>query len=49
MTSCYSCYPFTKQEVDTNTKMARIMYTTGEVEELDLDEIARDMHMHMHF
>ncbi|KAG1671459.1 hypothetical protein FOA52_003117 [Chlamydomonas sp. UWO 241] len=33
------------QEVNVDTKLARIMYTTGEAEELDLDEIARDMHM----
>mmetsp|Transcript_10848 Transcript_10848/g.32236 ORF Transcript_10848/g.32236 Transcript_10848/m.32236 type:complete len:338 (-) Transcript_10848:303-1316(-) len=33
------------QEVNVDTKMARIMYITGESEELNLDEIARDMHM----
>jgi len=33
------------QGVDTAAKKARIMYATGEVEELDLNEIARDQHM----
>lgn len=33
------------QDVNVDTKIARIVYTTGDVEELDLDEIARDMHM----
>eukprot|EP00955_Chlamydomonas_euryale_P038556 351135-Chlamydomonas_euryale.AAC.5 len=33
------------RQVNVDTKMARIMYITGESEELNLDEIARDMHM----
>ncbi|GAX73109.1 hypothetical protein CEUSTIGMA_g562.t1 [Chlamydomonas eustigma] len=33
------------QHVNMDTKMSRIMYMTGELEELDLAEIARDMHM----
>mmetsp|Transcript_13668 Transcript_13668/g.29330 ORF Transcript_13668/g.29330 Transcript_13668/m.29330 type:complete len:420 (-) Transcript_13668:692-1951(-) len=33
------------QEVSMDTKMARIVYTTGEVENLNLEEIAKEMHM----
>ena len=33
------------QDVDVAKKTAQIVYTTGEVEELNLDEIASDMHM----
>lgn len=33
------------QDVHIDTKMATIVYTTGEVETLNLEEIARDMHM----
>lgn len=37
--------PVLMQDVHIDTKMATIVYTTGEVETLNLEEIARDMHM----
>ena len=40
-----SWYLIEIQGVDTEAKKARIMYATGEVEELELDDIARDKHM----
>eukprot|EP00192_Tetraselmis_astigmatica_P025441 CAMPEP_0117655924 /NCGR_PEP_ID=MMETSP0804-20121206/4533_1 /TAXON_ID=1074897 /ORGANISM="Tetraselmis astigmatica, Strain CCMP880" /LENGTH=280 /DNA_ID=CAMNT_0005462297 /DNA_START=44 /DNA_END=886 /DNA_ORIENTATION=+ len=38
-------YVITIHEVNPATKTAQIMYTTGETEELDLNEIVRDRHM----
>lgn len=32
-------------EVDMGTQQARVIYTTGEIEEISLDEIARDGHL----
>ena len=37
--------PCCAQDVNTEAKTATIVYATGEVEELDLNEIATDKHM----
>jgi hypothetical protein len=38
-------YPVEILGINLKTHMARILYSTGEEEELDLDEMVREQHM----
>jgi hypothetical protein len=42
---CLPLFLYGPQDVNPVSRKARIVYTSGEVEELDLEEIAKDKHM----